>query len=451
MAKKIISIIIIAVLLLGALPMTAYADDTVTVTVITFEPSNPMYTIEAPMGEPYNAPMPVLTETEDGIFLGWYTDIEYTNRYADGTALYESITLYPRYVPESEIIHLNVYLNPNDQYPVVTALYAIGDLPDIPATPEPEGKEFFGWFADKALKTPFDFDEPMYEDTSVYAKLVAEEDCYTVWLYLSPDAPEHTVAYYVPKGEPMPVPADPGKDGVIFFGWYTDRELTQPADFTSPRSEDVSLFPRFVAEEDCYTVFVYLTNVDTEPVTGFDVPKGDPITEPEAPGREGFDFGGWYTDRELTQPADFTAPRSEDVSLYAKWIPTHGHDLKLIEEVPATATADGTKAHYKCADCGKLFEYLPYTVNEITDPEELVIDAYGPYILGDSDGDGEVTILDATSIQRRLASLPLTRGFCRGAANVDKDGEVSILDATGIQRYLASLSAPEDVGTEVTV
>ena len=35
---------------------------------------------------------------------------------------------------------------------------------------------------------------------------------------------------------------------------------------------------------------------------------------------------------------------------------------------------------------GKLFEYLPYTVNEITDPEELVIDAYGPYILGDSDG-----------------------------------------------------------------
>ena len=60
------------------------------------------------------------------------------------------------------------------------------------------------------------------------------------------------------------------------------------------------------------------------------------------------------------------------------------------------------------------------------------------YILGDADGDTEVTILDATSIQRHLASLP-TQSFNEKAADADQDGEVTIIDATTIQRHLAAL------------
>ena len=58
--------------------------------------------------------------------------------------------------------------------------------------------------------------------------------------------------------------------------------------------------------------------------------------------------------------------------------------------------------------------------------------------LGDTDGDGEVTIIDATAIQRHLAALP-TQSFNETAADADKDGEVTIIDATAIQRHLASL------------
>ena len=61
-------------------------------------------------------------------------------------------------------------------------------------------------------------------------------------------------------------------------------------------------------------------------------------------------------------------------------------------------------------------------------------------LLGDADGDGEVTILDATAIQRRLAQLK-TVVFIRQAADADGDGEVTILDATAIQRYLAQLTS----------
>ena len=59
-------------------------------------------------------------------------------------------------------------------------------------------------------------------------------------------------------------------------------------------------------------------------------------------------------------------------------------------------------------------------------------------LIGDPDGDGEVTILDATNIQRHLADLPTT-AYIAEAADSDGDGEVTILDATAIQRWLVSL------------
>ena len=57
----------------------------------------------------------------------------------------------------------------------------------------------------------------------------------------------------------------------------------------------------------------------------------------------------------------------------------------------------------------------------------------------DADGDGEVTIFDATRIQRYLAELIKEDEIALQMADADKDGEVTIYDATRIQRYLAEL------------
>ena len=69
-------------------------------------------------------------------------------------------------------------------------------------------------------------------------------------------------------------------------------------------------------------------------------------------------------------------------------------------------------------------------------------------LLGDADTDGDVTILDATAIQRMLAAFAMLN-FDENAADVDRDGEVAIVDATYIQRYLADLSCPEGIGKTV--
>ena len=66
-------------------------------------------------------------------------------------------------------------------------------------------------------------------------------------------------------------------------------------------------------------------------------------------------------------------------------------------------------------------------------------------ILGDADGDGVVTILDATAIQRHLAELP-TKAFIEKSADADEDGTVTILDVTSIQRHLAELPTNKRIG-----
>ncbi|MBQ6153359.1 MAG: dockerin type I repeat-containing protein [Ruminococcus sp.] len=66
-------------------------------------------------------------------------------------------------------------------------------------------------------------------------------------------------------------------------------------------------------------------------------------------------------------------------------------------------------------------------------------------LLGDSDGDGTVTILDATAIQKFLASLIPLGGNDKNASDVDADGSVSVLDVTYIQKSLAKLPAPDGI------
>lgn len=60
------------------------------------------------------------------------------------------------------------------------------------------------------------------------------------------------------------------------------------------------------------------------------------------------------------------------------------------------------------------------------------------YVLGDVDGDGEVSVMDATAIQLHAASKKIIEDEVRLlAADADGDGEVSVMDATEIQLFAA--------------
>ena len=79
----------------------------------------------------------------------------------------------------------------------------------------------------------------------------------------------------------------------------------------------------------------------------------------------------------------------------------------------------------------------------------LPVSAASSYLRGDADGDGVVTITDATAIQRTLAEIP-TASFFEKAADVDGDG-LNIMDATNIQRYLVGFENTYHIDEMVTV
>lgn len=67
-------------------------------------------------------------------------------------------------------------------------------------------------------------------------------------------------------------------------------------------------------------------------------------------------------------------------------------------------------------------------------------------LLGDVDGDGSVTISDATYIQRHLVGVEIPFAFDEKLADADEDGDVTISDATYIQRWLVGLSSNPNIG-----
>ena len=92
----------------------------------------------------------------------------------------------------------------------------------------------------------------------------------------------------------------------------------------------------------------------------------------------------------------------------------------------------------------------PTTATEAPQPTTGPITPGAKLYRGDADLDGDVTIVDATAIQRDLAELTKLSANARIAADADKDGDLTIIDATAIQRYLAELGNPYGIGDVIS-
>lgn len=67
---------------------------------------------------------------------------------------------------------------------------------------------------------------------------------------------------------------------------------------------------------------------------------------------------------------------------------------------------------------------------------------------GDVDYDFEVTIKDATLIQKHIAGMERFEISQKWNASVDRDGKITIKDATIIQKYLAEIETESHIGEE---
>ena len=96
--------------------------------------------------------------------------------------------------------------------------------------------------------------------------------------------------------------------------WKDKPENGTVFDFSRPITEDTSLYLDWV-KQTCTLTF---DSTGGSSVAAITAEYGDAITEPEAPERAGYTFGGWYTDEACTQPYEFST-MGESRTVYAKW------------------------------------------------------------------------------------------------------------------------------------
>ena len=151
------------------------------------------------------------------------------------------------------------------------------------------------------------------------------------------------------------------ESGYTFGGWY-DGETKAEAGYKV--TKDVTLTARWIkntvtptpddgeddggntSENTKYTV-TFNTNGGTE-VASQKIESGKTATEPTAPTKDGYTFGGWFTDSGFTTAFSFSSEIRADITLYAKWIDASKPTFTVTFSVDGTETkqivAEGEKA-----------------------------------------------------------------------------------------------------------
>lgn len=125
--------------------------------------------------------------------------------------------------------------------------------------------------------------------------------------------------YALPINGIIPDLINPSRVGYTFRGWYRDQACTVPWNFpTDILVADMTLYAKW-SKDICTITFSSFSDNTYNPVT---IPYDTYATDPGAPTRDGFIFGGWCSDEECIDLWNFdTDPVEDDMTLYAMWIP----------------------------------------------------------------------------------------------------------------------------------
>lgn len=264
-------------------------------------------------------------------FISWYTEENYINEWDFSTVVTKDITLYAKFNFISYNITYNLsgginnISNP-EYYTVSTETITLKE-------PTREGYVFGGWYTDGLFTNVItQIPKGSYSNIIVYAKW--EEILYTVTFNsMGGTAIEPKIVKFNGQVE---MPTAPIKNGYTFYAWYKEESFTNEWNFSSVVTEDTTLYAK-------YNLVNYAINYNLDGGTNNSENITDYTIETETiilktPTKDGFTFGGWYTDslfsNEITEIAKGTYG---EINLYAKW----ESFSELIPHETFTYTRDG--------------------------------------------------------------------------------------------------------------
>ncbi len=242
----------------------------------------------------------------------------------------ETIAFY--YSPKNYQVIATTYNDAGDIHALNYGYNTIVDVSEIPYGTKANW-EFVGWYTsdgtatgnwNEADKVTEDFEK----DTDT-VKLYARWQTAPIYIYCDPQIEGKSPVQLgsIRPNEVTPVqfqrPAnDPDVEGYLFVDYYEDaaltKQLTWPLTFNLG-DPDRTVYGRFV---DVNGKIIYESNGGTAvPDTAFNT--GDTVNAPTAPTKPGYNFDGWYYDRELTDAVSWPVEMTSMTGFiaYAKWTP----------------------------------------------------------------------------------------------------------------------------------
>lgn len=126
-------------------------------------------------------------------------------------------------------------------------------------------------------------------------------------------------------GDIIPKPVQPTKSGYTFLGWFTNENGTGTMLENDTVVSGNAVYYAYWKKNSSgggggrsrYTV-TFDTNGGSA-VSKQTVTYNEIIAKPTDPQKDGYTFGGWFTDKELKNEYDFSSKATKNITLYAKW------------------------------------------------------------------------------------------------------------------------------------
>ena len=113
-------------------------------------------------------------------------------------------------------------------------------------------------------------------------------------------------------------PAAPTKSGSVFLGWATEKNGKAGFDFNQPIQGPTTLYAVWGSAGSKVVTFDATGGSD---VLSQALNAGQKAERPADSAREGYFFGGWFTDKNCSTVFNFGTAVTDNITVYAKWIP----------------------------------------------------------------------------------------------------------------------------------
>ncbi|MBO4578668.1 MAG: InlB B-repeat-containing protein [Clostridiales bacterium] len=175
-------------------------------------------------------------------FAGWYKDSSLTTPFNFASPITEDTVVYAAWNNGSVPTSYSVTFDTDGGSEVAAQNIMSGSTVAKPADPTKSGKIFAGWYKDSALNTPFDFNTPITQDTTIYAKW---SDIVYYMVNFNTNGGSFIPGQSIKIGTKAAKPQDPVKEGFVFGGWYKDSTFKTAFDFSSPINANTILYAKW--------------------------------------------------------------------------------------------------------------------------------------------------------------------------------------------------------------